>query len=158
MRIVVTDTSPLNYLVQMACVNVLEVMFDSVIVPEAVMQELRHPNAPESVKLWAAEVPQWVHVKRCQQQPQVTGLDPGETEAIGLALELGIEAVLMDERKGRRAAAQLGLNTIGTLTLLELGAELGLLDYDLAIVRLRESGFHAGKVRPTGRTHRSSDA
>lgn len=61
------------------------------------------------------------------------GLDPGETEAIGLALELGIGTVIMDERKGRRAAAQLGLRTIGTLALLELGDENGLFDFEHAL-------------------------
>lgn len=145
MRIVVTDTSPLNYLVQMGCGDMLGSMFDSVIVPEAVMRELCHPNAPESVRLWAATVPGWVMVKGCEREPPALGLDPGETEAIGLALELGIETVIMDERKGRRAAAQLGLISIGTLTLLEMGDDMGLLDYESMLQRLRECGFHVGE-------------
>lgn len=141
MRIVVTDTSPVNYLIQMGCVDVLGALFESVVVPEAVMRELRHPSSPQSVQQWAAHPPSWTKVRACQNMPSGLGLDPGETEAIGLALELGIEMVVMDERKGRRTAAQLGLSTIGTLALLELGDENGLLDFEPALERLRRCNF-----------------
>ncbi len=50
--IIVSDTSPLNYLVLIGCVDVLERLFGRVIIPEAVLNELRHektPPASESV-------------------------------------------------------------------------------------------------------------
>jgi predicted nucleic acid-binding protein len=47
-----------------------------------------------------------------------TDLDPGETEAIVLALEMHADLVLMDERKGTEAARRLGLATIGVFGVL----------------------------------------
>jgi predicted nucleic acid-binding protein len=44
-----------------------------------------------------------------------TDLDPGETQAIGLALELHADLLLIDERKATAAARALGIPTIGVL-------------------------------------------
>lgn len=56
------------------------------------------------------------------------GLDPGETEAIALALELHPDAVLMDERLGRRLAARHGLAVTGLLGFLVLAKHQKLID------------------------------
>jgi predicted nucleic acid-binding protein len=45
-------------------------------------------------------------------------LGPGETEVIGLALELGRRVVILDERAGRRLASRLGLDVVGTIAVL----------------------------------------
>jgi predicted nucleic acid-binding protein len=45
-------------------------------------------------------------------------LGDGEREAIALAFEIGADAVLIDERAGRRVAEEAGLKVIGTLGLL----------------------------------------
>ena len=45
-------------------------------------------------------------------------LGDGEQEAIALAVAIGAEAVLIDERAGRRVAEEVGLRVIGTLGLL----------------------------------------
>jgi predicted nucleic acid-binding protein len=42
-------------------------------------------------------------------------LGAGESEAISLALELGVEQLLVDERGARRLAQAVGLSVIGTL-------------------------------------------
>jgi len=55
-------------------------------------------------------------------------LDTGETEAIALALELRADAVLMDERLGRRVAASLGLRPTGLLGCLVMAKTAGILN------------------------------
>jgi predicted nucleic acid-binding protein len=45
-------------------------------------------------------------------------LDQGEAEAIALALEVGGDLLLVDERRGRRAALRLQVRILGTLGLL----------------------------------------
>jgi len=44
--IVVADASPLNYLIQIECDSFLEELYGKVLVPAAVIAELRHPAAP----------------------------------------------------------------------------------------------------------------
>ena len=45
-------------------------------------------------------------------------LDRGEAETIALALELGADLVLLDEKEGRHAAQRFGLRVIGVVGIL----------------------------------------
>jgi predicted nucleic acid-binding protein len=54
-------------------------------------------------------------------------LDPGEAEAIALALETRAELLLMDERLGRDTARYLGLTFTGLIGLLVQGKRKGLI-------------------------------
>ena len=145
MSVVVTDTSPINYLVQIGQMELLAKLFGRVIVPQAVLEELQRPQAPAKVSQWAADLPSWIDVRRFDGPMPDFSLDKGETEAIALALHLQVKAVLMDERKGRRVATEQGLTAIGTLTLLELGDARGLLEYEPVLEKLRATNFHAGE-------------
>jgi uncharacterized protein len=51
------------------------------------------------------------------------GLDPGESEAIALALELRPDTLLIDERLGRRLAVRHGLLVTGLLGLVVLAKQ-----------------------------------
>ena len=48
----------------------------------------------------------------------------------------------MDERRGRLAAEQCGISTIGTLNSLEAAGPRGLIEFEDAIARLRQTSFH----------------
>ena len=50
--IVVSDTSPLNYLILVGCIDVLPQVFGQVYVPSSVIIELGHPRSPEPVRTW----------------------------------------------------------------------------------------------------------
>jgi len=113
-----------------------------VLVPPTVLAELRHPHAPESVAAWLRQLPDWVVVRQPLEIHPEWGLDPGETEAISLALELRIPAILIDERRGRLAAEKCGIATVGTLNILEACHARGLLKIADAIARLRRTSFH----------------
>jgi predicted nucleic acid-binding protein len=54
--IVVADTSPLNYLIQIECESLLRELYNRVVIPEAVLLELRHMDAPHIVRGWAANL------------------------------------------------------------------------------------------------------
>ncbi len=53
--IVIADTSPINYLVQIGEVELLEKLYEQVIIPNAVFEELNSDFAPTEVKEWILE-------------------------------------------------------------------------------------------------------
>ena len=48
--IVVSDTTPLNYLVLISAIDVLPKLFDEIFVPSAVLRELNDSRAPAPVR------------------------------------------------------------------------------------------------------------
>lgn len=143
--IVVSDTSPLNYLVLIQHVNVLPSLFGRVVAPPAVVAELRHPGAPAAVRAWAAAPPEWLEVRSPASIDPSQGLGAGEAEAISLARELSADAVLIDERKALTVARQHGMFVTGTLGVLQIAAEKGLITLSEAILALRQTTFRASE-------------
>lgn len=73
-----------------------------------------------------------------------TRLDAGEAEAIALAVSLGA-TLLVDERKGRLVAGELGLRVRGTIGVLLLAASEGHLGAVRPVLDdLIAAGFHVG--------------
>ncbi|MGO9449599.1 MAG: hypothetical protein ACLQDV_00945 [Candidatus Binataceae bacterium] len=54
---VVTDTTPLNYLILIGHIDVLPELFDQLLVPSSVVSELKHPEAPLATRQWIAKPP-----------------------------------------------------------------------------------------------------
>lgn len=103
--IVVSDTSPLNYLILINAIDVLPRLFPEIHAPALVMDELRRLRAPESARGWADSPPQRLRVSTPATTVATSvRLDPGEAQAIALAKELRADAILIDERKGWRVA------------------------------------------------------
>ncbi len=143
--IVVSDTSPLNYLVLIGAEHVLPVLFGQVIAPPIVLSEMQRPKAPVQVQSWANSPPKWLEIRTPKAVPQIGALGPGELAAIALAQELNAAAILIDERDGTKVAQRLGLTPTGTLTILGLAAEQGLLSLPAAIADLRGTTFRGPK-------------
>lgn len=72
---------------------------------------------------------------------ELESLDRGEAEAVALALATKAELVLLDERKGRRAARELDLNIAGTIGVLDAAAACGLLSLSDALNALERTSF-----------------
>ena len=141
--VVVADTTPLNYLIVIGRDHLLEEMFGEVLIPQAVLDELRHPKAPAAVAEWLKQTPRWLRVLQVGQLDDSIRLGKGENEAISLALEQNVQVILMDERRGRAAATERGLLPVGTLNLLDLADEKGRLDGLKALDDLRSTSFRA---------------
>jgi predicted nucleic acid-binding protein len=73
----------------------------------------------------------------------LTRLHAGERDAISLALAVHADAVLLDERHGRKEAENRDLKPIGTLGVLVAAHERGLIDLTATIDTLRQTSFHA---------------
>lgn len=141
--IVVSDASPLNYLALIGAEHVLPTLFGSVLIPPRVLAELTRSETPARVRSWALQAPDWLVVQRPANILPGLDLDAGETEAISLSLEVGADAILIDDRKGRLAAAKQGLTMIGAISVLELAARRGLLSLPAAFDLLGRTNFRA---------------
>ncbi len=97
-------------------------LFTGVVVPPAVAREIA-PTLPGP--------PPWIVVRRLSQplHPEVAraALDPGESEALSLALELGAAGIVLDDLRARRRALGLGIHVVGTLGILLLAKRRGLI-------------------------------
>lgn len=140
MRVVLSDTSPIRYLVLIGESELLPTLYGRVLVPKSVAEELNQPRTPETVRQWISQPPDWLEIVPPSQQfdpHALPHLDVGERDAILLALEIKADLVLMDEREGVEEATRLGLTVTGTL---------GLLDLPDVLSRLRVTNF---RVSPT---------
>ncbi|NEO65229.1 MAG: DUF3368 domain-containing protein [Moorea sp. SIO4G2] len=119
--IIVSDTSPINNLAAINQLHLLQQLYQTVIIPEAVYRELTDPDFPVA---GGTEVQTFEWIKtRSVTNPTVievlsNELDIGEAEAIALALELKADQLLIDERRGRMIADRLNLNYTGILGVL----------------------------------------
>ncbi|MBZ0252793.1 MAG: DUF3368 domain-containing protein, partial [Candidatus Methylomirabilis sp.] len=141
--IVVSNTSPLNYLVLLERQEVLPDLFGQVRIPTMALTELGREGAPPVVRRWADAPPPWLVVQEPTEFDPRLRLHLGETHAIALAQTAHADVLLMDEARARGVAGSMGLRVRGTLSVLELAAERDLLDLPAALRRLRETNFRA---------------
>jgi predicted nucleic acid-binding protein len=144
MLLVVADTSPIRYLVEIGHIGLLPQLFERIFIPSLVYDELRHPSAPAPVRAWANPLPAWLEVLpvTVSDDPAFRGLDDGEKSALTLGMTLGAELILIDDRKGAAVALQKGFQITGTLGLLTRSAQRGILDLPDALARLKRTNFH----------------
>ena len=139
--IVVSDTSPINYLLAIGQIEILPKLFGTIVIPSSVLSELKAEDAPATNLRWLRNLPGGFEMRSAAHVDLSLELDAGEREAICLAEELHAAAVLMDEKKGRAVARQRGLVVVGTIGILEKAASLKLLDLEAALVALRKTNF-----------------
>jgi len=123
---VVSDSSPLIALSSVDRLDLMQLIFDTVIIPVSVRDEVMGTAA----KI-AGELPSFIRVKPIAAELPVRflklNLHAGESEAIALALERNIQGIILDDKQAREIAAELGLKVIGTLGVLILAKRKGFL-------------------------------
>lgn len=147
--IIISDTTPIISLLKAEQLNLLQKLFHEVIIPKAVYNELisnvKFQSEAQIIKdcsyIFVEEV---IDTKSVNIFRRVTGLDAGESEAIVMADEKKADLLLMDERKGRMVAKQMGLTITGTVGILLQSFDEGLLNADEireSINKLKECGI-----------------
>ena len=141
--IVVADAGPLHYLVLIGAVHVLQPLYNRVLVPQTVATELMETGAPNAVRTWIAQPPDWCEIRPDPpSEPALQFLDPGERAAITLALSLVADRLLIDEWEGRAEAERRYLLVTDTLGILAEAHQRHLLDFEVALARLYQTNFY----------------
>jgi predicted nucleic acid-binding protein len=115
--LVIADTSPLHYLVLIEHTAILPTLFEHILIPLAVSEELQRPRTPGPVRAWMASPPAWLEIPSPNQPLLTTALrlGAGEREVLSLAQELHADVVLLDDLEAREEAERYGLAVMGTL-------------------------------------------
>lgn len=121
--LVISDTTPIISLMKAGKLQLLQKMFETVIVPNAVYRELTE-NPKYSIEAKQITECSFIHKEIVKNEKavhilrNVTGLDAGESEAIVMVDEKEANLLLMDEHKGRQVAKKMGIKITGTVGVL----------------------------------------
>lgn len=128
--IVVSNTTPLSELAKVGKMYLLRDIFGQVIIPQQVHDEVTTGNHPAVKQVRSAT---WLEIRTVSDEQKVinlqrqTGLDRGESAAIVLAEELNAQRLLIDEWAGREVAKSRNLPIIGTVGILLIAKQQGLI-------------------------------
>jgi len=141
----VVNASPLVFLTR---VNLLEVLNEPgipVVVPDAVVIELGGRGLNDPAAIAVRQTP-WLQVVPTPPIPaavQSRGLDAGERAVLAVALEEPDSQVVIDDLAARRCARTLNLPIQGTLGLVLVAKQLGMIpDVRPVLDRLRQTGMY----------------
>ena len=146
-EIVVADAGPLIAFGRLRKLELLPRLFHKVIVPRAVFQETQvRPELADARAILAAERSGVFVVDdstpKLEILPPEADLGEGETAAIALAAAHG-HGVLIDEKQGRAVAVMLHLKVIGTVGVLLIARQHGLIPALKPLLEeLSASGHH----------------
>ena len=148
---VVSNTSPILNLAIIDQLHLLREQMGEIHVPPAVVEELRvEESLPGSATVRQAFNDGWLQVKTATNvslmRALLQELDAGEAAAIALALEVGADLLLVDEREARRVAGVLNLRVTGVIgILLRAYTEGRIASLDAVLTELQEkAGFFIG--------------
>ncbi len=125
----VANASPLIVLAQAGRFDLLRVAGERIIVPRAVEQEILRPGLSDAAVTAIRSSP-WVAIVDAGSPPDaVRGqiLDSGEAGVLTWALAHPGTVAIMDDRRGRRAAAALGVPVIGLLGIILDAKRVGMI-------------------------------
>ncbi len=148
--IVVSNTSPLISLAHIGQLHLLQQLYDRIIIPRAVYEEAvasgaERPGANE------VQSEDWIQIQEVSNHEEVSTLrsflGQGEAEAIVLAMEVGADILLIDEKLGRKEAAKRGITYIGVLGMIIDAKRTGLLPEIEPLLNelVFNAGFHIDK-------------
>jgi predicted nucleic acid-binding protein len=145
MRVVVADATPLHYLILIGMDHVLPRIFEKIHLPMEVRDELSCEATPPLVRTWMQQPPQWLEILATRsvvsEDSSLQELDPGERAAIVLAESICADLLLIDDRAGAILAQRRGFAVTGTLGVLDLASQAGLLHLQDAFTRLQKTNF-----------------
>lgn len=134
-RVIISDTSCLIILSKIECLHILQSLFGEILITQEIKNE------------FGENLPDWIVVKKAGSHQikkiLLLNIDEGEASAMALYLEQTDDALLIiDERKGRIIAQDLGIKIIGTIGILIKAEEAGIItNLSEIIEKLEQTDF-----------------
>lgn len=148
-KTIIADSSPLIVLLKSDLENILPELFDEILVPEAVWQEILSGGTNDAAKqklsflLWIKRVT----ATDSNEEIESYNLGKGETEALSLALKTPESGVIVDDFAARKCAKDLKIPFIGTGGLLIVAKQKGLIaSVAEALQRVQNEGLWLSDV------------
>ena len=137
-RVVIADASTLIGLANIDSIDLLQQLYEQIAITSIVRNEL------------SLHLPTWIEVndnyKEVVFRSLVPQLDIGEASAIALALENENSLLIIDERKGRKYAREMGITITGVTGIIIKAKEQGvIISGKQKLDQLMESGFRLSK-------------
>lgn len=159
--IVVSDTSPICYLLLIGEIDLLPQLYVRVLIPQAVQQELADFGSPAVVQAWMSQPPEWLVIQTVDvtSDSELDNLAPGERAAIVLASQLGANLIVIDDLLGRKVALSRHLRVTGLLSVLDEASRQNLVNFSEVIARLQKTTFRASSklIQSLKQRHRSEN-
>jgi len=143
MAVVVSDAGPLIALARVDALDVLRELFGQVLIPDAVRNECCARPRIDADRITTALGQQWLLATPVSlPEGRIAQLGTGERQALALAQAHPSALLLMDDRLARREAARLALPFIGTVRVLWIAEQRGLIpSAEQMVVRMSASGY-----------------
>jgi predicted nucleic acid-binding protein len=146
--IAVSDTGPILYLSLINCTELLPQIFEKVLIPRAVADELSDTATPPKASALIEHKPDWLHICDVPStDPSLHHLGVGEQQSITLAGSVGADVLLTDDRAAKNFATQVAnIAASGTIGVLYEAAMDDLVrftpaDFDESVQRLLATNF-----------------
>ena len=133
-QLIIAGASSIIGLQNAGRLDLLKVVYEEIRITEEVKREV------------GTDLPEWVKIieisNRDIQNVLELEVDKGEASAITAALENKDSTLIIDEKRGRRVAKRLGVKVIGTIGVIILGKDLGLIEAGKPVLEaLIKKGF-----------------
>ena len=132
--VVISDASCLIALEKIKQLDLLRKLFQQVVTTQTVQEE------------FGKELPEWIRIDEIQNTDKIleleSVLDKGEASAIALAIETENSQLIIDEKKGRKVAQSLNIEIMGTLRLIQMAKQQGIIESGRPLIEdLQQAGF-----------------
>jgi predicted nucleic acid-binding protein len=133
-RLIISDTSCLIAFSNIGRFDILHDLCQSIAVTSEVAAEFLYP------------LPEWIQIIKVKDDSKIKSISAflglGESSVIALALETKNSIVILDDKKARHYAQNMGLDVIGMLGLLVQAYEKGIIaDLKPILEKLQSNGF-----------------
>ncbi len=141
--LVISNTSPLIGLAKIDRLDILQRLFKTIAIPQAVYNEFLKYRSFAEAQYFQTACDSFITVLAVEnRQVFKRNLDLGEAEVLTLALSMSADIVLIDDKKAFNEAKELNIKTASTHVVLKMAETKGFIEnYQALVAQLAERRF-----------------